>query len=186
MPVQVIKQTADFVRSSGGQLEVLLRVKQGGNPLFGFLLPADRLHPFYRWLVETRPQDLVVIDAAPPPAPAGAATVGVEPGDGAEPAAGGGTQHPAEQWRVAPAEQQPPWAQQHHWQQQQQPAEQPAEQPAAPALEYGPALRPPGAGSNPAFFGGCSPGTLLLPTDVAQRMLLSDRGSGAALSCARC
>lgn len=48
LPVQVVRQTADFVREGGQQLEVLLRVKQAGNPAFAFLEPADRLHPFYR------------------------------------------------------------------------------------------------------------------------------------------
>lgn len=49
---QVLRQTADFVRGGGPQLEVLLRVKQAGNPAFAFLEPTDRLHPFYRCGVE--------------------------------------------------------------------------------------------------------------------------------------
>ncbi len=44
-----MRQTADFVRGGGPQLEVLLRVKQAGNPAFAFLEPSDRLYPFYRW-----------------------------------------------------------------------------------------------------------------------------------------
>lgn len=47
-PLQVLRQTADFVRGGGPQLEVLLRVKQAGSPAFAFLDPSDRLHPFYR------------------------------------------------------------------------------------------------------------------------------------------
>ena len=46
--VQLLRQTADFVRRGGAQLEVLLRVKQAGDRRFTFLEPADRLHPFYR------------------------------------------------------------------------------------------------------------------------------------------
>lgn len=33
-------------------MEVVLRVKQGNNPNFSFLLPDDRLFPYYRWMVE--------------------------------------------------------------------------------------------------------------------------------------
>ena len=46
--LQIMRQTAGFVRGGGQQLEVLLRVKQAGKPGFGFLEPADRLHAFYR------------------------------------------------------------------------------------------------------------------------------------------
>lgn len=49
-------QTAKFVRGSGGQTEFVLRVKQAGNPNFRFLDPEDRLHSYFRWLVETNPQ----------------------------------------------------------------------------------------------------------------------------------
>ena len=49
-------QTAKFVRGSGGQTEFVLRVKQAGNPNFRFLDPKDRLHSYFRWLVETNPQ----------------------------------------------------------------------------------------------------------------------------------
>ena len=49
-------QTAKFVRGSGGQTEFVLRVKQAGNPNFKFLDPKDRLHSYFRWLVETNPQ----------------------------------------------------------------------------------------------------------------------------------
>ena len=49
-------QTAKFVRGSGGQTEFVLRVKQAGNPNFRFLDPKDRLHLYFRWLVETNPQ----------------------------------------------------------------------------------------------------------------------------------
>lgn len=49
-------QTAKFVRGSGGQTEFVLRVKQAGNANFRFLDPKDRLHSYFRWLVETNPQ----------------------------------------------------------------------------------------------------------------------------------
>jgi hypothetical protein len=54
---QVLVETARFVRrSGGGQVEVLLRVKQGSNPTFSFLFPGDRSHPYYRWIVDTNPK----------------------------------------------------------------------------------------------------------------------------------
>ncbi len=46
--VQVLRQTAEFVAEGGAQLEVLLRVRQGSDPRFAFLNPANTLHPFYR------------------------------------------------------------------------------------------------------------------------------------------
>lgn len=33
----------------------MLSVRQAGNPTFDFLKPADRLHPYYRWLVRANP-----------------------------------------------------------------------------------------------------------------------------------
>ncbi|XP_010536675.1 PREDICTED: protein suppressor of white apricot isoform X2 [Tarenaya hassleriana] len=49
---QIITRTAMFVGKHGGQSEIVLRVKQGGNPTFGFLMPDHRLHPYFRYLVE--------------------------------------------------------------------------------------------------------------------------------------
>lgn len=52
--LQIIAQTARFVRSSGAngiQVEVKLRVQQAGNPKFDFLHTQDRLYPYYRWVV---------------------------------------------------------------------------------------------------------------------------------------
>lgn len=46
--MQTIVRTAEFVRSNGNQVEVLLRVKHGDNPNFAFLISLDRLHPYYR------------------------------------------------------------------------------------------------------------------------------------------
>lgn len=44
--------TAKFVHTHGGQTEIILRVKQGSNPTFSFLMPEDPLHPFFRFMVE--------------------------------------------------------------------------------------------------------------------------------------
>ncbi|MBA0567438.1 hypothetical protein Golob_012175 [Gossypium lobatum] len=49
---QIMARTAIFVRKHGGQSEIVLRVKQGDNPTFGFLMPDHRLHPYFRFLVD--------------------------------------------------------------------------------------------------------------------------------------
>lgn len=49
-------ETARFVRKGGGQVEVLLRVRQASNPTFTFLLPGNALYPYYRWIVDANPQ----------------------------------------------------------------------------------------------------------------------------------
>ncbi|KAJ4830660.1 hypothetical protein Tsubulata_017479 [Turnera subulata] len=49
---QIIAKTAMFVNKHGGQSEIVLRVKQGANPTFGFLMPDHDLHPYYRFLVD--------------------------------------------------------------------------------------------------------------------------------------
>ncbi|KAK3199754.1 hypothetical protein Dsin_023169 [Dipteronia sinensis] len=36
----------------GGQSEIVLRVKQGDNPTFGFLMPDHHLHAYFRFLVD--------------------------------------------------------------------------------------------------------------------------------------
>lgn len=46
--MQVIAQTATFVRANGVQVELALRVKHGSNPAFAFLQPQGRLFPYYR------------------------------------------------------------------------------------------------------------------------------------------
>ncbi|KAK9804424.1 hypothetical protein WJX72_011952 [[Myrmecia] bisecta] len=53
---KIIAQTANYVRESA-QIEFVLRVKQANNPNFGFLLPGDRLHPYFRWMVKENPQE---------------------------------------------------------------------------------------------------------------------------------
>ncbi|XP_065050807.1 uncharacterized protein LOC135680658 isoform X3 [Musa acuminata AAA Group] len=49
---QIIARTATFVSQHGGQSEIVLRVKQGDNPTFGFLMPDHYLHEYFRFLVE--------------------------------------------------------------------------------------------------------------------------------------
>jgi hypothetical protein len=46
---QVVVETARYVRRGGGQAEILLRVKQGCNPRFGFLDITHPLHPYFTW-----------------------------------------------------------------------------------------------------------------------------------------
>ncbi|PHU04126.1 hypothetical protein BC332_24948 [Capsicum chinense] len=45
-------RTALFVSKHGGQSEIVLRVKQGDNPTFGFLMPDHALHAYFRFLVD--------------------------------------------------------------------------------------------------------------------------------------
>lgn len=49
---QIIARTAIFVSEHGGQSEIVLRVKQGDNPTFGFLMPDHHLHAYFRFLVD--------------------------------------------------------------------------------------------------------------------------------------
>lgn len=45
-------QTAKFVKGAGRQSIFVLRVKQANNPNFMFLMPQDRLHPYFEWLLD--------------------------------------------------------------------------------------------------------------------------------------
>nr|CAB3478031.1 unnamed protein product [Digitaria exilis] len=49
---QIIARTALYVSEHGGQSEIVLRVKQGNNPTFGFLMPDHNLHSYFRYLVD--------------------------------------------------------------------------------------------------------------------------------------
>ncbi|KAK3025565.1 hypothetical protein RJ639_041043 [Escallonia herrerae] len=51
---QIIARTAMFVSKHGGQSEIILRVKQGDNPTFGFLMPDHELHAYFRFLVDNQ------------------------------------------------------------------------------------------------------------------------------------
>lgn len=57
---QIISRTAMFVSKHGSQSEIILRVKQGDNPTFGFLMPNHHLHPYFRYLVDH--QELLKVD----------------------------------------------------------------------------------------------------------------------------
>ncbi|RDY10054.1 Protein suppressor of white apricot, partial [Mucuna pruriens] len=57
---QIISRTAMFVRKHGSQSEIILRVKHGDNPTFGFLMPDHRLHAYFRFLVDH--QELLQVD----------------------------------------------------------------------------------------------------------------------------
>lgn len=52
--LQIIKETARFVRHHGPQVEIVLRVKQGDHPNFRFLLSHDPLHAYFRWVLDNR------------------------------------------------------------------------------------------------------------------------------------
>lgn len=64
-----------FVSKHGGQSEIILRVKQGDNPTFGFLMPDHQLHSYFRFLLDHRevlnsddggkPQNENISDTAP-------------------------------------------------------------------------------------------------------------------------
>ena len=57
---QIISRTATFVSKHGSQSEIILRVKQGDNPTFGFLMPDHHLHAYFRFLVDH--QELLKVD----------------------------------------------------------------------------------------------------------------------------
>eukprot|EP00899_Mesostigma_viride_P026937 jgi/Mesvir1/7428/Mv19210-RA.1 len=47
---RIIAHAARFVAGKGGQMEIVLRVKQRDNATLGFLQPGHPLHPYYRHL----------------------------------------------------------------------------------------------------------------------------------------
>ncbi|KAL5715391.1 hypothetical protein ACHQM5_017219 [Ranunculus cassubicifolius] len=49
---QIMARTAIYVSEHGSQSEIVLRVKQGNNPTFGFLMPDHQLHAYFRFLVD--------------------------------------------------------------------------------------------------------------------------------------
>ncbi|XP_058112239.1 uncharacterized protein LOC131255513 isoform X2 [Magnolia sinica] len=63
---QIITRTATFVSEHGGQSEIVLRVKQGDNPTFGFLIPHHHLHVYFRFLVEHQELLKAETDLKPP------------------------------------------------------------------------------------------------------------------------
>ncbi len=52
----MVARTAAFVRSSGPQSEIVLRVRQADAPAFSFLQPAHPLHAFFRYMVDVDPE----------------------------------------------------------------------------------------------------------------------------------
>jgi len=48
----IIEKTAKFIASHGNQMEIILKTKQSGNPLFNFLEYRDNLNPYYKFLVQ--------------------------------------------------------------------------------------------------------------------------------------
>ena len=48
---RAIEKTALFLAGQGAQMEILLKAKQAGNPVFDFLSVDSPLHPFYRHLI---------------------------------------------------------------------------------------------------------------------------------------
>ena len=55
--MQIVAQTAKFVRGAGKQSVFVLRVKQVGNPNFAFLDPGHPLHPYFQWLIDHPPAE---------------------------------------------------------------------------------------------------------------------------------
>lgn len=48
----IIEKTAKFIASHGSQMEIILKTKQSGNPLFNFLDYKDSLNPYFKFLVQ--------------------------------------------------------------------------------------------------------------------------------------
>lgn len=63
---QIMARTAKFVHEHGGQSEIVLRVKQGDNPTFGFLMPDHHLHEYFRFLVDHQELLQTETDVKPP------------------------------------------------------------------------------------------------------------------------
>ena len=76
---RAIEKTALFLAGQGAQMEILLKAKQAGNPVFDFLSVESPLHPFYRHLITLvksgqykrgkQSSAETVSKAPPPPAP---------------------------------------------------------------------------------------------------------------------
>ncbi|GIY09619.1 hypothetical protein CEXT_122111 [Caerostris extrusa] len=48
----IIEKTAVFVSQQGGQMEIIIKMKQGTNPLFAFMNLDNPLYPYYKHLVK--------------------------------------------------------------------------------------------------------------------------------------
>jgi hypothetical protein len=62
-------QTAKFVRGAGRQSVFVLRVKQVANPNFTFLMPGHPLHPYFEWLIDAGPPEVMPAEVPPSPPP---------------------------------------------------------------------------------------------------------------------
>ncbi|XP_054715820.1 splicing factor, suppressor of white-apricot homolog [Uloborus diversus] len=48
----IIERTAQFISEQGGQMEIIIKMKQHANPQFGFMHLDNPLHPYYKHLVK--------------------------------------------------------------------------------------------------------------------------------------
>lgn len=48
----IIEKTALFVSEQGGQMEIIIKMKQQGNPQFAFMHLDNPLYPYYKHLVK--------------------------------------------------------------------------------------------------------------------------------------
>lgn len=48
----IIEKTALFVSEQGGQMEIIIKMKQQHNLQFGFMHLDNPLHPYYKFLVK--------------------------------------------------------------------------------------------------------------------------------------
>ncbi|KAG8182522.1 hypothetical protein JTE90_002060 [Oedothorax gibbosus] len=48
----IIEKTANFVSQQGGQMEIIIKMKQHANPQFAFMHLDNPLHPYYKHLVK--------------------------------------------------------------------------------------------------------------------------------------
>lgn len=48
----IIEKTAMFVCEQGGQMEIIIKMKQQHNPQFGFMHLDNPLYPYYKCLIK--------------------------------------------------------------------------------------------------------------------------------------
>lgn len=64
----IIEKTAKFIASHGNQMEIILKTKQSGNPLFNFLDYKDTLNPYFKFLVAAIRENSYTPSQEPPEA----------------------------------------------------------------------------------------------------------------------
>jgi len=62
----VVEKTALFLANQGPQMEILLRAKQSGNPVFEFLAPDHTIYPFFRHIKNLAKTNQYKREASPP------------------------------------------------------------------------------------------------------------------------